>query len=561
MQCLCEPVLKGYKMKSFLKFIGICWLFFVMFLAGCSDPQGPQGPISPDPSITIGSVSEIYFFEAIPLRGLGIVADLHGKGSSECPPRIRRELEKYIWKQIPGEGISPGVFIDSKDTAVVEVFGLIPSLVSGKETFDVAVRPLTGTQTISLDGGHLYTTELKELSRLVNISQFTAFSKTFATVEGPIFSNTLSGDKNEEGIWYVLGGAKVLEAEKITLALNDPDFLMANAIRNRINERFGNKIAIALSDEQIQLQVPYRYQKDKQRFLKMVRSLQLSDNARIQQEHIDNLIGQLLTQADKDTPEIGLEAIGRQASNSLAPHLKHADESVRFHAARCMLNTEDERAVPVLRKILMTPESPYRLAAVTAIGNSANRDDARSALLLAVDDADVAIRLAAYEALLRSNSPIVSRTLVAGTIAVDSIVSSGPKMIYVFQQETPRIVLFGSPIYCNKNIFVQSDNGGIIVNARPGDAFVAVSRKHPERPRVIGPLKTGYEVRHLLQTLGGLSKPDKHSGVRAGLAVPYDEIIPFLKKMCDVKAIDAEFIAGPPTEIDPMLKNLLPIQG
>ena len=173
---------------------GIMWVLclFLLLMIGCG-PVQPQTPVSgPNPEDTIGSVSEIFYFEAIPLRGSGIVAGLNGNGSSECPPRIRRELEKYIWKQISVDGgISPQQFIASKDTAVVEVFGVIPSLVSGKDTFDVAVRPLTGNQTKSLQGGHLYTTELKELSRLTSIDQFTAFSKTFATVEGPIFANPL----------------------------------------------------------------------------------------------------------------------------------------------------------------------------------------------------------------------------------------------------------------------------------------------------------------------------------------------------------------------------------
>ena len=549
-------------MKSLQKYIGICWLFLAVFMAGCSDLQRPQSPGTViDADTTIGSVSEIYYFEAIPLRGIGIVAGLHGTGSSECPPRIRQNLEKYIWKQITAEtAISPRAFINSKDTAVVEVFGVIPSLVSGKETFDVAVRPLSGTQTLSLDGGHLYTTELKELSRLVNIDQFSAFSKIFATVEGPIFTNRLD-DKNDQDSWFVLGGAKVLEAEKITLVLNTPDFLIANAIRNRINERFGEKTAIALSDSQIQLHIPYQYQTQKERFLKMIRSLCLADNAAIKKRKIENLIAQLLSETDKETPEIALEAIGRQAANAMTPYLTHPDENVRFHVARCMLNTRDDRAVATLRKILMTPNSPYRLEAVETLGRSANRTDARSALMLAVSDPDIHVRLAAYEALLRTKSPIVSRTLVAGSIAIDSVACSGSKMIYVFQQNTPRIVLFGSPIYCEKNLFVQSEDGCIIANAKPGDAFVSVSRKHPSRPRVIGPVQTGYEVSHLLQTLGELPQMNKHASVRPGLAIPYDEIISFLKKMCDVNAIDAEFLAGPPAEIEERLKNLPPIEG
>lgn len=546
-------------MKDFQEFSWILCLF-LMVMIGCA-PVEPQRATGPNPEDTIGSVSEIFYFESIRLRGIGLVAGLNGNGSSECPPRIRRELEKYIWKQVSVEGgISPQQFIASKDTAVVEVFGVIPSLVSGQDTFDVSVRPLTGTQTTSLKGGHLYTTELKELSRLASIDQFTAFSKTFATVEGPIFANPLP-PHDKDATWFVLGGAQVLKPEKVTLILNTPDYVVANIIRNRINERFGEKTAIAVSDAQIELYVPLRYHRQKERFLTMLQSLQLGDNSAMNKQRIEQMVQQLVAGADKDAAEITLEAIGRLAGNSLAPHLQSSDESIRFRVARCMLNIGDDRAVPTLREILMDPSSPYRLQAVEAISFSARQSDVRSTLIVAVNDSDIQVRLAAYEALLRTQSPVVNRRIVAGSIAVDSVACGGPKIIYVFQQKTPRIVLFGSPVYCKDDIFVQSDDGSIIVNAKPGDKFVSVSRKHPRRHRVVGPIQSSHEISHLLQTLGELPPINNHSSGLPGLAIPYDEIVAFTKKMCDIGAIDAQFIAGPPAEIEPILKDLPPIQN
>ncbi|MHC4551209.1 MAG: flagellar basal body P-ring protein FlgI [Planctomycetota bacterium] len=546
-------------MKDF-QVISVCCLVLAV-LAGCNTPDESLKPAAgPNPEDTIGSVSEIFYFEAIPLRGIGLVAGLNGKGSSECPPRIRRELEKYIWKQISAEGgISPQQFIASKDTAVVEVFGVIPSLVSGKDTFDVTVRPLTGTQTVSLKGGHLYTTELKELSRLVNVEQFTAFSKSFATVQGPIFANPLS-EHNSDQAWFVLGGAKVLRQEKVTLLLNNPDFIVANTVRNRINERFGGKTAVAISDAQIDLNIPTRYHRQKDRFLKMLQSLQLGENFEIKKQRIEQLVQQLVTGSDKDSAEIALEAIGRQAANSLAPHLESPDESVRFRVGRCMLNSGDDRSISTLRDVLMDPASSYRLAAIEALSVNGRQSEVRSTLIVAVNDVDINVRLAAYEALLRTQSPVVSRKIISSSFTVDSVACSGPKMIYVFQQQTPRIVIFGSPVYCRDDIFVQSEDGNIIVNAKPGDKFVSVSRKHPRRHRVVGPIKTGHEISHLIQSLGERPPLNSYSSGLPGLAIPYDEIAAFIKKMCDVGVIDAQFVAGPPAEVDPMLKDLPPIQ-
>ena len=224
-----------------------------------------------------------------------------------------------------------------------------------------------------------------------------------------------------------------------------------------------------------------------------------------------------------------------------------------------MLNIGDNRAIKPLREILLTPTSPFRLGAIEAIGKNAVRTDARAILTVALSDADIRVRLAAYEMLLRMNSPAISRKIVAGDFVVDSVVCPGPKSIYVYQQKSPRIVLFGSPIYCNQNIFVQSDDGSITINAKSGDQYVSVSRIHPQRPRVIGPLNSGFEVSSLIQTLGELPEVDKRAAVLPGLAVSYAKILPILEKMCKNNAITATFIAGPPAAVDPMLQNLPPI--
>ncbi|MBL7215277.1 MAG: flagellar basal body P-ring protein FlgI [Phycisphaerae bacterium] len=512
-----------------------------------------------DPERTIGSVSRIHFFDAIPVRGIGIVAGLHGTGSSECPPMVRENLEKYIWKQIPvNNAINARAFIESTNTAVVEVFGVIPALSSDRDSFDVAVRPLSSSQTTSLDGGHLYTTELKELSRLARLEQFSMFSKTLATVEGPVYSNKLVSSVEESHIWYVLGGAKPIQSTKTRLILDRPDFLTAYAIRNRINERFKSKTAVPLSDAEIILQIPSNYLDQKERFLEMVKSLQLGDNPALKQNRIKELTQQLLNQPENETFEIALEAIGRPALDSLALLLEHPDESVRFHAARCMLNIGDNRAIKPLREMLLDPTSLFRLRTVEVIGRNATRTDARAILTLTLSDVDIQIRLAAYEMLLRMNSSAISRKIVAGDFVVDSVICPGPKIIYVYQEKTPRIVLFGAPVYCNNNIFIQSDDG-IIINAKPGDKFISVSRRHPQRPRVIGPLSTGFEVSSLIQTLGELSETKNSAAVLPGLAVSYAKILPILEKMCENNAIPAVFIAGPPITVDPVLQNLPPI--
>ncbi len=541
---------------NFKSVISVLGLILGLLATGCTQTQQPAVTTEAiNPEQRVGSVSKIYFFEAIPVRGVGMVAGLPGTGSSECPREVRNELEKYIRKQVPANGtINPRNFIESSSTAVVEVFGVIPAFASENEPFDIAVRPLSSSQTTSLDGGYLYTTELKELNRLLRIDQFSSFSKTLGTAEGPIYSSA-----GETKSWYVLGGAKSIKTPKITLVLNNPDFLVASAIRNRISERFGSKTAIALSEAEILLRVPARYQHQKEHYLQMIQSLMLGDNPGIKEKRIRELVQQLLTESNKENPVTALEAIGKTAMDPLAECLEHPDESVRFYAARCMLTVGDKRALSPLRNILMTPASPFKTAAVEAIGRNAKPTDARAILMVALEDQDFQVRLKAYEVMLSLNSPVIERKNIAGNFVVDSVTTSGPKVIYVYQQKTPRIVLFGSPFYCRQNLFVQSDDGTITINAKPEDKFMSLSRKHPQRPRVIGPINSGYEVSSLIESLGLPAETNSRTNLRAGLAVSYAEIIPLMKKMCEINAISAEFIAEPPIILDPALQNLPPI--
>ncbi|HOL31954.1 MAG TPA: flagellar basal body P-ring protein FlgI [Anaerohalosphaeraceae bacterium] len=544
--------------SSIIKYL---WVLPLLFgLIGCTQPAPTTNPAAAvDPRSTIGSISAYYANESVAVRGIGIVAGLAGTGSSECPPGIREELEKYIWKQMPNIAVNPRLFIESQNTAVVEIIGVIPPYATRQTAFDVIVRPLSSTQTTSLNGGYLYTAELKELSRLTNVGQFAQYSKTLAAAEGPIFTK-LSQDASDRK-WYVLGGGRPAEDGFVKLILKTPDFVAANAIRNRINERFGPKTAVPVSAGECNLFFPAKYLDQKERFLKMVQTLILADNPDIRNDYMQTLLDRLVRDSDKESAEIALEGIGKPVLDSLESLLEHNDPAVQFYAARCMLNIGDSRPLPVLRKIILEPASPYRIAAIRAVGQSAKRSDARPILLNALHDNDIQVRLAAYEMLGPMDSPEISRTLVAkGSFAIDRVLCSGPKMIYVYQQLSPRIVLFGSPLHCEKDIFIQSDDEMVTINARSGDKYITVSRKHPSRPRVVGPLSCSYELSSLIQTLGEVPDVKGTSAPRPGLNIPYADIIRILQKMCRQDAIKAQFIAGPEPEKNPLLQNL-PVIG
>ena len=529
------------------------WLYILVLSAlavtvcGCgrgrakSDESGLKAPVELD--TTIGSLAELYEFGAIPVRGWGIVAGLAGTGSSECPPALRNVLVKYIRQQIPDKGgIDPDKFIDSLDTAVVEINGVIPVVASKGERFDVEITAFSNTQTTSLAGGRLFKAELKAASRL---QRFDQYSKTLAMAQGPVFIDKLGDAAADKLSGYVLGGGVVAEDVQISLVLFEPDYMAANAIRNRLDERFGPKTANAISPGQIQLTVPERFKEQKDKFLTMVRLLYLGGDEQSQRRRIETLVAKLSHGEDIIASESALNAIGKAALDALAPLLKADDERVRFHAARCMLDIGDDRALGVLRRIVGDTNSPHRIEAIRAIGASARRSDAIPILSSVLGEEDFEVRFASYEQLRRLGDISVSQMLVGGDFFVDSVICGGSKIIFVSRTGVGQIVLFAAPIYCKENIFVESPGRDIVINALPGEEFVSVMRKQPKGPGLIGPLKSSFKLSDIIRSLSEVAPAEDRPLLRPGLGVPYSDVIALLKLICEKEAVKAEFRAGP----------------
>ena len=487
---------------------------------------------------TIGELTESYQFGAVEVRGFGIVAGLAGTGSSECPADLRNELVKYIRTK---SEINPQAFINSPDTAVVDIYGVMPAVTSRGEYFDLKIKALTSSQTTSLDGGNLFTTNLRAASRLLTIDAYSLFSKKLATAHGPVFINKLGTAAADKTEGYVLGGGVVANDVLISLILLEPNYLIANAIHNRLNERFEPRTAKAVSPGEVQLTIPARFRRRKAKFLAMVRELYLAENESLKQRRIDSLVAGLANDEEKYASEVALCAIGKQAVDKLAPLLGAKDEKVRFHAGRCMLDIGDDRGLRVLGRIAGQMGSAYRIDAIRAIGSGARRNDAISILNRVLGDEDFEVKFAAYEQLRKLEDISISQILVDGEFLVDSVIQSGPKVIFVSRRDVPRIVLFGSPIYCEKNIFVESPDGRVTINALPGGRSISVMRKHPTRPGPVGPMNCSLELRNVIRTLGeSMKKPN----LRPGLDVSYSDLIALLEQMCESGAVKADFIPG-----------------
>ncbi len=531
-----------------------CAVGLLVGLCGC--PPEVEPPVIESPpnlDATGGEFGELFQYSAVVVKGYGIVAGLPGTGSSECPPDLRRALVKYILRETDsGATVNPNKFIDSLDTAVVEIYGTIPPIASKGDRFDVQVVAFSSTQTTSLAGGALYPAELKEMSRLVSFDVYTA---VLARAAGPVFINNLNGDKGRTS-GYVLGGGTVVEGVKLAIGLYEPGFLASAAVRNRINGRFGPNTARAVTPGEIDFTIPAKYRNRKEQFLNMLRLLYLSGDGQLLGRRIDMLIGQLVSASNKIDAEHALEAIGRPTLGKLSGLLASEDEMVRFHAARCMLSIGDDRALIVLGQFAWDGGSPLRVPAIRAIGLSAKRNSAIPTLANLLDDSNFEVTFAAYQELNRLQDVSVSRTVVGNKFFIDHVTHGGPKTIHVSREGMPRIILFGAPIRCSDNIFIESENKDIVINARPGEKYVSVMRRLANRPKLVGPLSAKRDVSGIIQALCGDPDIERRPGTRRGLGLPYSDMISLLSKMCDTGAVKADFVGGDMTAAGSFLENI-----
>ncbi len=490
---------------------------------------------------TIGDLAEVVAFSPIPVKGVGLVVGLPNTGSSECPPQTREYLRQYIIAQLGPQNVNAERMINSLDTAVVLVEGFIPPAASKYQSFDVRVSTLPGTQTASLNGGRLYTTELK---LIVRVDDAIETSKILALAAGPIYIDHLGEAKANPRSGFVLGGGKSMEDYQITLALLKPDFQTAADIRNRINQRFGRDTASAVSSEIVYLSVPDKFKNRKARFIELVKSLYITAAAATENEHINSLIENLRIGKDRAKYETAIEAVGKNAVDELQALLESGDEQTKFSAAKCLLAVGNDSGLKILRQHAQDSSSPFQIPAIQAVGEYARKNDAASLMRRLARENNFDVRYNAYKYLQKYDDTSIIRTLVAKDFYIDQLIAAGPKTIYAARTRQAGIVLFGAPVKCQPDIYVESDDGQIIINALPEEDRISIMRKHPLTKTLMGPLKCSMMLADVIRILGETPTTEDKEKRKLGLGASYSDIVSLLKKMVDKGAVDADFVAG-----------------
>ena len=258
-------------------------------------PTADEAVDGPEPFRgTLGELCDPVNDAGQKIRGIGLVVGLGENGHSNMHPAVREEITRLITKRLrtnSAEGSHSVVkiqrLLEDPDTAVVIVEGELPPGVRRGDRFDLDVKAWPNTDTKTLEGGILFTADLK---RVAMVGGFPIQGFVMARGAGMLFDNPLAdndADRRKAGAnartARVIGGGIALADRKIILRLRDPNLRNCLLIRDRINEAFQEArqapVATARAkDYNVELAVPLRWRDDLDRFLDVILHLPRSNN-------------------------------------------------------------------------------------------------------------------------------------------------------------------------------------------------------------------------------------------------------------------------------------------
>ena len=550
---------------------------------------------------TIGAEASIHGAEQTLVSGIGFVVGLNGTGGLTIPEQYAAHLEREMGKngvtvandransQLARK--SPRELLRDPNTAAVVVQAAIPAGSNSGESFDLYVRAINAT---SLEGGRLYTTEMR-------IGPPSAYGDPQARIigraRGPIFLNPFADpggqfDGITRDVGRVLDGGTVTFPTKIEIILDNPSHQRARQIVSAINTAFpatrADKEPTARGKDEslIFVTIPQRYLDRRDEFLNLL------EHVTIDQSYPE-IYARKYSQALSSDPYLAgdmswcLEALGERSIPFLADLYSHPESAPRLAALRAGASLDDPRVVKHLREIALDTNSKYRTDAMglmSTIDDSLLVDTTLRGLL---SSDQLTVRVEAYERLMeralrsrrirlaqmyQSNQqssmtsasqidvlsrvwvpmdPIrgVGRELIDGKFFLD-IVPFGEPLIYVTQQNEPRIVLFGADLALQKPLLASAWSDRLMLAADDVHSPIRLYYRDDIK-------RTTLTIEEVPEKLGDLIEFFAHAPTpedpRPGLSMSYSQVVGALYHIYN----DQGILAGFTTEEDRLLADLL----
>lgn len=522
--------------------------------------------IPPHVKGTVAEYAALVGGGGLPVQAHGIVVGLGKNGSAEVPAHLAKQLEQYLLKQDLGSAVSgtsaitPSRVLSDLDTTVVLVGGAVPPGAPVGTRFDLHVAALPQTQTRSLDGGMLMPIDLT--LAYGGMSHPTAQTQTWGLAAGQVFVNPFADPDRPDDLpkllsGRVINGGKVTRSRDVRLQLRRSDYGQADLMQRRINERFpdeqgigsddaqhgSRKTANAISRSTLELRIPSNYRTNYEHFLQLVMHLPVH-YAEGGPEGFARQIAEEMQAPGARHEELALvwEAMGRGVLSVVQSQYTSSNPAAAFYAARTGLRLGDNLAAEVVMRHATSPNSPHRLTAIEELGSYRMLTAAATVLRGMLDDTNEAVRIAAYEALLkRGDRSAVTRIDIAGQFSLDVVPTAHRYAIYATQTGEPKIVLFGRDMAVRRPLFFESGGELVTVNANSDSEKLTVFRRIPRTGGVSDALKSDATVRALIELLGTPPKVGKDGQV-TGLGLSYSQVVGILYRLGEEDGIPAKLV-------------------
>lgn len=524
------------------------------------------------------------------LQGIGRAASVEGTLLED--PVLRRPK-------------TPAELLRDKNVAVVLVQSVIPRGAPEGFSFDVYVQALNAS---SLEGGRLWTTDL----RLGPPSVFGAVqTRDIGRARGELFINPFEDPAAEAEapsatVGRVLAGGVVTDPMGIRLTLDVPSHSRARSVAHVVNSRFPTgphdqePAARGRDDAIIELTVPWAYRDRPNEFLRIVEHLPLDMRfaGPLASRYIEDL-REMYRLANANPAGPGetslieslvwcLVALGDQVLPQVRAVYEHPDQGIRLAALRAGALLNDARAAPALLEIAQSGEPADQSEAIALLGELDGGPQVDVGLRRLLEVPSLTTRVAAYEALAKraeraeysrllaieaqrpastgmARTPeelaIIARTYIPaqslqgvqrvtipGKFVLD-VVPYGSPLVYVTQQGTPRVVLFGERLEIERPLLASAWNDRLLIVADSASQEPRLRYEDYRTGRVrvetVSP-----SLPELVLLMAGDPRPEDE---RQGLGLSYSETVGALYALYDAGAIPAAFA----TETDRLMAELV----
>ncbi len=496
---------------------------------------------------TIFEYVDLTANEAAQVSGYAVIANINGTGNNgPYPFAVREFMIRQMVKRGIGssrsEGdarIQPEEMLRDPRVAIVRVDGFIPPGAREGQRFDVQVSALPGSNTGSLAGGNVFSTDLttgaarSEVPGPIIDIRAVASGEVFVNPAYALSAPNTPAARASLRSGVILGGAVAQFDRPLLLRLRQPELRMSRMIERRIALHFQDPTVARAHDEGlIRLYVPMSFRGNWEHFAGLATHLYLNDSPDFKIAKAQELAQEAIK---PNAPLLDIswcwEGLGTSALSSIIPLMTHPSPDVSYAAARAAAFIGEQSAQDVLVKIATTTGHPFQVNAIQTLGELPHTPKIASHLREVLNTSAAVARIEAYRYLARQQDSSIYSQVIDGRFMLDIVPCDGPTVIYASRSEIARIAVIGrSPRVSMPLVFTAMDDT-LQLSARDGDSNVTIFYRG-ERVRNPVPIYSRPDVAELIARLGG------EGGAReVGVRFAYGEIVALLQLLADKEKI------------------------